>query len=425
MLALACLGLPPLPQAEPAALSPAQQDGLKSPMQTAIVMTMPRSGSDWALDQLNQYSSMFFRTGEPFTSLHSKDEVMPIYKRMVQPDPCKELAFELQNSGVWSNASESCKTASVFGWKWMYTQAGIAPSALGQDLTPPTDTLDTYTGGMHGLLDWQTATETAAWLADLKLARVKIINLVRTNVMAMEISNERLTLSQALGAEAHCTDGDTACIAKANAKPTLRPDDILNLLRSTSVMIRESSAWVDKNFPDDSLHISYEELLSSPEVGLARITDFLHITDLSKRPADAMTFKNSAHNEGRPMSEQIANPAEIEPKLVGTFWEGWLSKTSEETTLEACQHLHPSLRPSAEGGPLPSVAASAAPLGAASAASVPASFEAMATVDAGGSMPVQVGGGEYSVVVPPGIARGQTFQFEVQQPAASAAPSSF
>merc|ERR1719231_1578338 len=82
-----------------------------------------------------------------------------------------------------------------------------------------------------------------------------------------------------------------------------------------------------------------------------------------------MTSKNSAHNVGKPMSDQIANPTEIEPTLVGSFWEGWLSKTSEETTLEACQQIHSSLRPSAEAE---AVSAAPAVAGAEPAASVPA-----------------------------------------------------
>ena len=292
MLALACLGLPPLPQAELASLSPAEPDGVRPPKQTAIVMTMPRSGSDWALDQLNQYSSMFFRTGEPFANKHIKGDVMPTYHSLAQPDPCKELAFDPEfNSGIWLNATESCNTASVFGWKWMYTQAALAPGGLDQELAPPKNASDTYTAGMYSTLDWETTTSTAAWLAQFKLDRVKIINFVRTNVIAMVISNERLALSQVAGGEAHCADGDTACIAKTNPKPELRPEDFLYVVRATSVMIRESTAWVDKHFPDDSLHISYEELVSNPEVGVARIADFLHV-DLSKRPADAMTSKN-------------------------------------------------------------------------------------------------------------------------------------
>ena len=64
---------------------------------------------------------------------------------------------------------------------------------------------------------------------------------------------------------------------------------------------------------------------------------------------------------------------------------------------------------------------------AASASATPAPgelllVEAVATEDTGGAMRVQVNRVEYTVVVPPGVVRGQKFQFEVEQPAAPPVP---
>ena len=301
----------------------------RAPVQHVVMLSYPRSGTGWLCDLLNQHPRLVLDPGEPMR-LHDMGPNHTETARLFEE-------FLARDSTLINNATHH-------GFKWMFNQ-GLSPDPP-MIYRPGVDPLtDPYGGWQQPPPDWEQVRSTRGWVGTLVRNRFKIINLVRTNVLAELISGARGHLRAAKAPPgktvAHCKAWDVKCQRIAAGKPELDPSGTVRELFRKTALHQLSSDWVSAHFPEDHLSITYENLAAEPDTSMQRIFQFLGLERLETLDLST-TVVPTVHADL--LGDSVSNPHEVAQALVGTPWQGWLSSSSSMGGPDAWRMAHDARR---------------------------------------------------------------------------------
>ena len=297
----------------------------RAPVQHVVMLSYPRSGTGWLCDLLNQHPRLVLDPGEPM-KLDAKGANHSETTRRFEEFLARDVTLP--------------NNVTHHGFKWMFNQ-GLSPDPP-MIYRPGVDPMtDPHGGWQLPPPDWDQVPSTRGWASTLGRSRFKIINLVRTNVLAELISGERGHLRAAKAPPgktvAHCKAWDVKCQRIAAGKPELDPSGTVRELHRKTALHQVSSDWVSTHFPAAHLRITYEHLAAHPDASMQRIFEFLGLEGVGTLDLSA-TVVPTAHADL--LGDSISNPHEVAQALVGTPWQGWLSSSSSMSAADAWQMAH-------------------------------------------------------------------------------------
>ena len=290
-----------------------------------VLLSYPRSGTGWLCDLLNQHPKLVMDAGEPM-NLHRDGVNLTESRRRFQEFMAGDAALP---SGTTHH-----------GFKWMFNQGiGPDPPMIRRPGVDPM--MDRYGGWQEPPPDWEQAPNTRVWASALGRSQFKVINLVRTNVLAEYISGVRGHLRQEKAPPgttvAHCRAGDVKCQRIAAGKPELDPVGTVRELHRKTALHALSSGWVMRHFPEDHFSVTYEHLVAEPDKVVQNLFWFLGLARLEKLDLST-TVVPTAHAEL--LGDSISNPHEVALALASSPWRGWLSSSSSMSAGEAWRLAH-------------------------------------------------------------------------------------
>jgi len=297
----------------------------RAPVQHVVMLSYPRSGTGWLCDLMNQHPRLVLDPGEPM-KLNEKGANHTETTRSFEEFLARDMTLT--------------ENATHHGFKWMFNQ-GLSPDPP-MIYRPGVDPVtDSHGGWQQPPPDWEQVPSTRGWVSTLGRNRFKIINLVRTNVLAELVSGERGHLRAAKAPPgktvAHCKAWDVKCQRIAAGKPELDPSGTVRELHRKTTLHQLSSDWVSTHFQEDHLRITYEHLAAHPDASMQRIFEFLGLEGLGTLDLST-TVVPTAHADL--LGDSISNPHEVAQALVGTPWQGWLSSSSSMSAADAWQMGH-------------------------------------------------------------------------------------
>ena len=294
-------------------------------VQHVVMLSYPRSGTGWLCDLIDQHPKLVLDPGEPMHFHRQGANATETVRRFGE--------FLARDAMLTHHATHH-------GFKWMFNQ-GISPDPpmiYRSGVDPMTDP---YGGWQQPPPDWEQVPSTRGWASTLGLNQFKIINLVRTNVLAELISGARGHRRAANAPPgktvAHCQTWDVKCQRVAAGKPELDPSGTVRELHRKTALHQLSGDWVRTHFPEAHFRITYEHLAADPDTSLQRIFEFLGLERLETLDLST-TVVPTAHEDM--LGDSISNPHEVAQALSGTPWQGWLSSSSIMSAAEAWAMAH-------------------------------------------------------------------------------------
>ncbi len=151
--------------------------------------------------------------------------------------------------------------------------------------------------------------------------RVRVVHLVRTNLLDIALSLETLEARK----QPHAWEGHVV----ETLAVTLDPKTIVSDLKTLEFRIK-MARWLLAVLPIKGLEVSYEQLVANPSL-VNGILTFLDVSIQPKSPTPASKFKKLNTSD---KSELIENYAEIEGVLKGTRFERFLSNTASAGSID-------------------------------------------------------------------------------------------
>ena len=272
-----------------AALAVAARGGDDAEETLFLMMSMPRSGTEWLRSMLNDHPEIccdgepLLRLGRTTGSLSDGEQAAALRDVLVSASAGRSDAH-----GVLKPCKK--RGARARGFKWFDGQGGAR-------VDPPNAALG----------------ELTTWMGE---RRVRLILLERQG-LAKLVSDKLKHRSSQLGTRAvptHCRDA--ACVARVNAQRISLRGDVAADLDASVAAFGKYVHWARRAVPyDDLLYVRYEDLVDDPEREMRRVYAFLdvdraHVTNASLIVKSVTT----------PLPDLVDNYADVAAQLAKSGW---------------------------------------------------------------------------------------------------------